>query len=60
LLGIKEGAKEVLHFLCGWTNRGEDHVFDRKMQRLENKEKAKTKGRERVTVDVKGKEGRLR
>jgi hypothetical protein len=42
LLGIKERAEEVLHFMCGWTNRGEDHVFDRKTQRSCRKKKKTT------------------
>jgi hypothetical protein len=29
LLVIEERAEKVLHFLCGWTNREEDHEFDR-------------------------------
>jgi len=41
-LGINERAEKVLHFQCGWTNRGEDNVFDKKSQRIFRKLERKT------------------
>jgi hypothetical protein len=57
-LGINERAEKVLHFLCGWTNRGEDNVFDKRSQRIFRK-KGKRRWWKEMEIDLKLGDGGL-